>query len=165
MFCVSVTFVLLAMYLEGRFVQWENKEAWRLSTQVLSNKGTDCHRQLVHDRTTEQNTTNFNNKITSKLCWFSITLLISFSSENFNIIVNREIQKVFFSRRKKWTVQTSRAATSHSCSFYVFSSALVAILVSSEQGVNWPQLSCLCELACKKTSKYWVSFDNAGNFS
>lgn len=101
MFCVSVTFVLLAMYLEGRFVQWENKEAWRLSTQVLSNKGTDCHRQLVHDRTTEQNTTNFNNKITSKLCWFSITLLISFSSENFNIIVNREIQKVFFFQTKK----------------------------------------------------------------
>jgi len=47
-----------------------------------------------------------------------------------------------------------RRATSYSYSFCAFSSALAAKLVSLEQGVNWPQLPCLCELACKtKTSK------------
>ena len=47
-----------------------------------------------------------------------------------------------------------RRATSYSCSFCAFSSALAARLVSLEQGVNLPQLSCLCELACKtKTIK------------
>ena len=86
-----------------------------------------------------------------------MTVLISSSSEN--IVGNRTIEKhFFFSDEKSVQFKCAFTATSHSCSFFVSSWALVAILVSLEQKVNWPQLSCLCELACnKKASKRVIS--------
>ena len=68
-----------------------------------------------------------------------MTVFISFSLENFDVIfmISRAKEKVFFlDDKSEQQCKCAVAATSHSCSFCAFSSALVAILVSLEQRVN-----------------------------
>ena len=100
---------------------------------------------------TIKSTSNFNNKIQANRLMVFNNCLFHFLQRTLTLS-SIAIQAIFFPDENSKKFKCTSMATNHSCSLLVFSWALVAILVSLERAVNWPQLSRLCELACMKTT-------------